>query len=213
MTKTKTTMIPDAIAEAARWHLVARLFERPRAGWVDDVRALAREIADPVLRAIAAGVSEASEGAYLGIFGPGGRVSPREAGHAGFRDPGWILADLARCYDAFGYAPRAEDPLDHLAVEAGFVAYLHLKEARARACADQEAGEVTRAAREAFAREHLAPLAAGLAVRLADEEPTPFAATADWLVAHLPLVEIPTAGAGASDPLAQGCGACVPPAS
>ena len=34
---TKVTMIPDAIAEAARWHLVGRLFERPRAGWVDDV--------------------------------------------------------------------------------------------------------------------------------------------------------------------------------
>jgi len=66
--------------------------------------------ANDVLWAIAEGVSEASEAAYLRIFGPGGRVSPREAGHAGFRDPGWI-ADLARCYGAFGYASRAEDPL------------------------------------------------------------------------------------------------------
>lgn len=208
---TKVTMIPDAIAEAARWHLVARLFERPRVGWVDDVRALARETADPVLRATAEDVSETSEGAYLGLLGPGGRVSPREAGHAGFRDPGWILADLARCYDAFGYAPCAEDPLDHVAVEAGFVAYLHLKEARAHACDDEEALLVTRAARETFARDHLAPLVAGLATRLAGEEPTPFAATVDWLVARLPAVEITTSGAGASDPIAEGCGACVAP--
>jgi hypothetical protein len=53
------------------------------------------------------------------------------------------LSDLARYYEAFGYRPRGEDPLDHVAVEVGFVAYLHLKEALALANEDDEGASVT----------------------------------------------------------------------
>jgi len=205
---TKVTTIPDALADAAAWYLVARCFERPRPGWADDVAALAREIADPALAAAADAVRETREGTYLAVFGPGGRVSPREAGHAGLRDPGRLLADLAHAYEAFGYAPRTEDPLDHVAVEAGFVAYLRLKEAAAATAGDDDALAVTVAAREAFAREHLAPLAAGLARGLVGEDGHAYAALADSLLARLPVADVPVSP-GIGDPLADGCGACV----
>jgi hypothetical protein len=203
---TRASVVSDEIAAAACWHLAARLLERPHASWRADVAALARETPDPVLRAVATAAADGSEGAYLAALGPGAPVSPREAGHAGLRDPGWILAELARCYQVFGYAPRVEDPLDHVAVEVGFVAYLHLKEALARGHGDDEAVAVTRAAREAFARDHLAPLAAGLARRLAEGAPPYLAAVADWLVARLPAVDVVTTAS--PDPFADGCGAC-----
>lgn len=206
---TRASVISDEIAAAVCWHLAARLLERPHATWRDEVAALAHEVPDPALRASATAAAATSEGAYLAAMGPGAPVSPREAGHAGLRDPGWILAELARCYEVFGYAPRVEDPLDHVAVEVGFVAYLHLKEALVRGRGDDEAVAVTREAREAFARDHLAPLAAGLARRLAGGAPPYLATVADWLVAHLPPVDV--VSTKTPDPLDGGCGACCAP--
>jgi hypothetical protein len=147
----RVTRVPDAIAEAARWHLLGVLFERPRARRTD-LRALAGEVPDPALRAAAELVGAGTEGTYLAALGPGGTCSPREVAYCGLRDPGWVLADVARYYQAFGYLPRAEDPLDHVAVEVGFVAYLQLKAALARERGDEEAAAVTTAAREAFVR-------------------------------------------------------------
>jgi nitrate reductase assembly molybdenum cofactor insertion protein NarJ len=204
---TSVSIIADAIGEAARWHLLALLFERPGPGWHARVDALAREVTDPILKSVAQAVEGATEGDYLRAFGPGGLVSPREAGHAGLRDPGWILADLAHVYDAFGYRPRAEDPPDHIAVEVGFVAYLHLKEALARSCTDDEAAAVTSAAREAFVREHLAAFARSLARRLVPDDLPHLAGAADLVAARMPLVTAP-AGPDDVDPVADGCGNC-----
>lgn len=205
---TSVSIIADAIGEAARWHLLALLFERPRAGWNDEVGALAREVSDPVLRSVAQATEGASEGEYLRVFGPGGRLSPREVGHAGLRDPGWVLADVARFYDAFGYRPRAEDPIDHVAVEVGFVAYLHLKEALARSCADDEAAAVTCGAREAFVREHLAGFARSLARQLGPDDVPHLAGAADLVAARMPPGEPLAPGAAEVDPVTDGCGAC-----
>jgi len=205
---TRTTIIPDAIGEAARWHLLALLFERPRPGWALEVQSIAREVPDLLLRSVADAAVEATEGEYLRVLGPGGQVAAREAGHAGMRDPGWVLADLARYYDAFGYAPGSEDPLDHVAVEVGFVAYLHLKEALARACHDDEAAGITRDAREAFVREHLATFAASLARRLGPDDAGHLAGAADLLAARMPAVPGALADEDEVDPLADGCGVC-----
>jgi hypothetical protein len=205
---TSVSIIADAIGDAARWHLLALLFERPRAGWNEEVAALAREVPDPLLRSVAQTANGASEGDYLHLVGPGGRVSPREVGHAGGRDPGWVLADVARFYDAFGYRPRTEDPIDHIAVEVGFVAYLHLKEALARSSADAEAAAVTCDAREAFVREHLAGFVRSLARQLAPDDVQHLAGAADLVAARMPLVEPPAPDEGEVDPLTDGCGAC-----
>ena len=160
---TRTTMIPDAIAEAARWRLAGLLLERPRAGWLDEVRALADEVDDAALRAAAEAAREASEGDYLALLGPGGAVPAREVGYRAGRDPGWLLADVARFYEAFAYRPRAEDPADHFAVEAGFVGYLWLKEALARSAGEHDAADVTAEARRVFVAEHLTGVAQAFA--------------------------------------------------
>jgi hypothetical protein len=81
-------------------------------------------------------------------------------------DPSRLLSELSAYYDAFAYRPRAEDPPDHVAVEAGFVGYLHLKEAMARAAGDMEAAGTAALARERFIEERLRPFAQALASRL-----------------------------------------------
>jgi hypothetical protein len=202
---TRTAAIPGAIAEAARWRLLGLLLERPRPSWRAEVAALVPEVDDAALAAASTRALAAHEGEYLALLGPGGVASPREAGHCGFGDPGWVLSELTRHYEAFGYAPRTEDPLDHVAVEVGFVAYLHLKEALALSCEDEEAAAVTRAARDAFLAGHLASIATSLAAAL-DGAPSYLADVTRALAARVP----PGAqrAAADADPLAGGCGAC-----
>lgn len=160
---TRATAIPDAIGEAARWRLGSLLLERPRAGWLEEVTALAREVGDAGLREAAGAAVDATEGDYLALVGPGGAVPVREVAYRPMRDPGWVMSDLGRFYDAFAFHPRAEDPVDHLAVETGFVGYLWLKEALARSAGDDEAAATTAEARETFVREHLAGVAQAFA--------------------------------------------------
>lgn len=164
---TRTTVIPDALAEAARWRLAGLLFERPREAWREEVESLAGEVDDEGLRAAAAAARDATEGDYLALVGPGGAVPVREVAYREGRDPGWLLADLRRYYEAFAYAPQAEDPADHFAVEAGFVGYLWLKEALARSNGASEVAAVTIEAREQFVADHLAGVLPMFARRLA----------------------------------------------
>ena len=97
----------------------------------------------------------ATEGTYLSLFAEGGFVSPRETTWRHREDPGQILADIAGFYEAFAFRPRVEDPLDHVAVEAGFIGYLCLKEAHALAHGDEESAEITASARRRFIADHL----------------------------------------------------------
>jgi nitrate reductase delta subunit len=201
-------MTPDetaALAAAARWRLLGLLLERPRPGWRDEVARLAAEVREPSLLAVAAAAHHATEGTYLRVLGPGGALSPREVAYRGFEDPGWVLADLARFYDAFAYRPRAEDPLDHVAVEAGFVAYLFLKEALALAGGDVEAARTTAAARTDFLEAHVAAIATPLADRVAGTGESFLTAAAAALAAAAPRPRIPPA---APRPETGGCGTC-----
>jgi hypothetical protein len=201
----RVSAVADGFAEAARWRLLGLLLERPRPGWHEEVARLAFEIDDPALCAVARSAARASEGTYLRLLGPGGAAPAREVGYAGLRDPGWVLANVRRYYDAFGFAPRAEDPVDHVAVEVGFVGYLHLKEALARAESDERAGAVTATARAEFLRAHLATIAAPLARRLTGDD-SHLAAAAELLAARVPAA--PEVAVPGEDPLAGGCGAC-----
>lgn len=155
-----------AVAAASEWRLVGLLFERPRDGWHADVDALAREVHSPTLRAASRVARDADEGSYLRVFGAGGGVSPREVTYRGMEDPGRLLANLAAFYEVFAFRPRAEDPIDHVAVEAGFVGYLRLKEAFATSRGDEAAAEVSAAGAKRFIEEHVRfwaePLVAGL---------------------------------------------------
>ena len=157
----------SAIADAAAWRLLSLLLERPRPGWREEIEALAREVGEGDLQEVSAMVSEAREGVYLALLGPGGPVSPRECAYSPYQDPAAILADLKAFYEAFSYNPTSEEPLDHIATEAGFVSYLKMKEAYARARDDHDALGVTKSAYQRFLEEHLGKFAVAFHERLA----------------------------------------------
>lgn len=196
-----------SLSAAASWHLLALLLERPRAGWREEVEALAREVQDTELCAAAREVREAGEGEYLRLFGPGGQVSPREVAHRSWHDPGWVLADLARYYDAFAYRPRCEDPPDHVCIEAGFVGYLHLKEAVALAAVDAEAAQRAAEARRRFLEEHLAPLALRLRKQVDSVGASRIARAVRLLAERVPAVELLDGPSGILQAV-EACGAC-----
>lgn len=196
------------LAAAAEWRLLGLLLSRPRPGWREELEGLAREVPDPQLRRAAAEAAEASEGAYHALLGAGGVASPRAAAHAGFQDPGRLLADLAGRYAAFGFAPCAEEPDDHLSVECDFVSYLFLKEAYARARGETEAAAVTRQARSRFLTEHLAIAGPRLAQKLPEGAPPHLARAAASLAARLPEAAPAPSGCEPGpecDPLDGGC--------
>lgn len=157
------------LGEATEWRLISLLLESPREGWWAQLTALASETADPDLRSgVQAAQEEANEGLYHSLFGPGGPAPPREVSFRGWVQPGQLLAELAAYYDAFSYSPRIDEVADHVSVEAGFVAYLRLKEAYALACSNEEHALVTADAARRFIEEHLAPMAQPLAAALRD---------------------------------------------
>lgn len=171
-----------AIQAAAQWRLLSLLFERPRAGWLEEIAGLAQEVSDEELRQAAAAAQEASAAEYLAILGPGGPVSPREVGYRGMHDPGHVLSDIAAFHTAFDFRARAEDPIDHVAVESGFAGYLSLKLAYAEMEADAEAAATTTAALTHFLESHLRYLAAPFAQRVRALGPKHVALAAEALV-------------------------------
>jgi TorA maturation chaperone TorD len=199
-------------ADAAMLRLVGLLFERPRHGWADEVRSLAAQQPDQELAEAARRAPGATEGDYHRIFGPGGSVSPREVAYQGFADPGRILADLTALYGAFAFRPRAEDPIDHIAVETGFAGYLAMKEAYAVTRGDRVGTERTRQARTLFLKNHLRPFAAGLAQRLSAAGAPAHLQTAQCVLFRWAGCDLPGSGIAASAPPVEEpvmtCGAC-----
>lgn len=195
-----------ALKQAAEWRLLSLLLERPRSGWHEEVRALAKEVEDPQLREVSIDATDATEEAYLAVLGPAGFVSPREVAYAVFEDPGRILADLAAFYLAFAFLPRCEDPEDHIAVQTGFVGYLALKDAYAQASENSEAVESTRASLSHFMEAHYARLVHGFASKLGSNGPSYLCRTVRLLATRVPRVETKDAPAGVDlDPMTGGC--------
>jgi nitrate reductase assembly molybdenum cofactor insertion protein NarJ len=155
------------LGEATAWRLLGLLFERPRDGWRQELESLRPAVRDAeISAAVEAAREEATEGLYLAVFGPGGVASPREVAYRGMGDPGQILSDILAFHEAFAFRPEAEEPPDHVAVEAGFMGYLCLKEAYARARGNEEEAEIVSQATTRFREEHLSALAWPLAERL-----------------------------------------------
>lgn len=158
----------DLVAQAAAWRFASLLLERPRPGWRDEIEKLASEITDRELTACVGDIDDGMEGAYHRLFGPGAEVSPREVSYCGFEDPGRVMAELASFYDGFSFRPRREEPIDHISVETGFIAYLFLKEAYAWREGNREGATAARYARERFMKEHVARCAGGMEKRIDD---------------------------------------------
>lgn len=158
------------LREAAEWRLTGLLLECPSPAWRERLKAVAPEVDDPDLREAAhLALEQASEGLYHSTFGPGGPAPPREATHRDTLQLGYLMSELEAFYTSFGYQPEAAsfEPPDHIAVEAGFAAYLKFKEAYAGACGDEDAAENARTACAEFVVEHLASTAAPMSAMLA----------------------------------------------
>jgi nitrate reductase assembly molybdenum cofactor insertion protein NarJ len=190
---------PPLLRESAAWRLLALLFERPREGWHAEVDALEEVAADAALSAaVAAAREEACEEAFMGILVPAG-VSPREVTWQK-GDAGALLAELKATYEAFAFTPATEEAPDHVSVEAGFVGWLLLKEAYARAAELPEAAALTAEARATFVKEHMARLAAALAKRLPP-----------WGVTYMTLAAEALAARAGEPPEEKSLDAAVPP--
>lgn len=171
------------LQDAAAWRLLGRLFECPTDAWRADVAALAADVCDPEIAAAAASsLVEASEGLYHSMFGPGGPAPPREVSYLDSLELGSVMSSVTGYYRAFGYSPALVEAPDHVAVEAGFMAFLRAKQAFALLEADPSHAEVTTAAAEAFKRDHLAVLAERLATILS-EAPATYLQTASRALA------------------------------
>jgi len=155
------------LREAAEWRLVSLLFECPGPGWLEQISTLADEVADATLKAaVEAARQEASPSLYHSTFGPGGPAAPREVSHRRGVLPGASLAELRSLYEAFAYQPTIDEPPDHVAVEAGFVAYLRLKQAYAFARGNDEQAQICAEVCQRFTQEHLSRVADPLAKAL-----------------------------------------------
>jgi nitrate reductase assembly molybdenum cofactor insertion protein NarJ len=178
----------DLLRESARWRLLGLLFEEPSDAWRDEVPRLAAEADDETLAACAClALREADRGLYHSTFGPGGPVSPREVHHDTTLSPGGLLAELQTYYRAFGYEPTCPEAPDHIAVEAGFVAFLRLKQAYALANGLGAQAEIAAAATHRFLSEHLALMAEPLARSLSRSGIAYLAASAEALGARVGL--------------------------
>ena len=163
--------VQEHLGEATAWRLLGLLFERPREGWRQEVESLRPAVCDAdIAAAVEAAREEATEGLYLAVLGPGGVASPREVAYRGMGDPGQILSDILAFHEAFAFCPEAEEPPDHVAVEAGFLGYLCLKQAFARMRGHEDEAEIAAQAAARFCEEHLSSLAWPLADRLEKTE-------------------------------------------
>jgi nitrate reductase assembly molybdenum cofactor insertion protein NarJ len=159
--------VAGLLGEAAEWRLLGLLFEYPTAQWRAQVSTLLPDLRTAEMREMAEGALEqASEGLHIALFGPAGTTPAREAAYAGGVQLGYLMSELAAYYEAFGYKPVIEEAEDHVSVEAGFVAYLRLKQAAAVACGDDEHAGVTADAARTFVKDHLAVIAEPLAKKL-----------------------------------------------
>ena len=95
----------------------------------------------------------------------------REVSYRGGMQPGYLMAELAAYYDAFGYQPALDEPDDHMAVTLGFVSYLKLKQAYALAAGDTERARIAEEAAANFLKDHLAAYAAPVAAALENSGP------------------------------------------
>lgn len=198
----------ELLVEALEWRMLSLLLSRPTRERKDEVRALASEVTNRRLAAIANDwCLHATEGAYLQLLGPGGLVPARSVAYRAFADPGWILADLAQYHREFGFHSAADEPADHVTVLAEFVAYLLVKEAYARERADAQAATLTRDATTRFIDEHVCPAAGRIAERLDACGATDWSAAAHLLAEKAPAPPSSPSVVAPEDDVAQ-CGGC-----
>lgn len=207
----------ELLSEAAEWRLLGLLFEYPTDAWRAQVTALLPDLREEEMRRMGEEALEvAKPGLHIALFGPAGTVPVREVTYQGGVQFGYLMAELAAYYSAFGYAPAGGETDDHLSVELGFMAYLKMKQAFALAAGAAKDAEVTEAAAAEFVKEHLATMGEPVANRLENFAPDYLIAAGRRVAARVgpprrsgyPLAPLgdddgETMTCGAGDPLVQ----------
>lgn len=148
------------LEQAAGWRLLAQIFSYPGKDWAARIEVLLECIADTRLTGLGRkALNESSPELWMRLFGPAGPVRTRAVAWEGGLQPGYLLAELAAYYGAFGYEPPADSAPDQLAVLLDFAAWLDLKLAYACVRQDREAKEITQRALETFLSRFVAPAA------------------------------------------------------
>ncbi len=170
------------VQQAAAFRLVALLFSVPSPHTRQEVQALLPEVADSLLaEAGRCWLDTIDPGRYFACFAPIGQVSLRLVSYLPRISPGDILAELQRCYAAFGYVPFAAEPPDHLAVQVDFLAFLFLKRAYALAGSDVTSITPLEKTCKRFWSEFLHPILGNLPQTLSQAETACLAQAAEWL--------------------------------
>jgi nitrate reductase assembly molybdenum cofactor insertion protein NarJ len=139
------------LERAAEWRLLAQVFAYPEAGWVRRLELLSECVPEARLAELAASAArEGGPGLWMRLFGPAGAVRLRAVSWESGLQPGYLLAELAAFYEAFGFAVPAGDAPDSLPVLLDFAAWLEMKLAYACVRQDPEAFAVTAKALETF---------------------------------------------------------------
>jgi nitrate reductase assembly molybdenum cofactor insertion protein NarJ len=213
------TLSPEVTAlltEASEWRLMGLLFEYPSADWRANLEALLPSLPDPALRALAdAALQHSSEGLHFALFGPAGTVPVREVTYRGGVQFGYLMAELAAFYEAFGYEPQVEEAPDHLAVQLGFLAFLRLKQVHAMMQEDPDRAAVTADAAANFVKDHLAVQAEPVLARLENFAPDYLVDAGKWILARTgpaPVSGYPLGNPGDEDE-AMSCGTSAAPES
>lgn len=139
------------LERAAAWRLLSQIFTYPDAGWAHRLELLCGCLREEKLVPLARrAAGEATPELWVRLFGPGRPVRIRSVSWEGGLQPGYLLAELAAFYEAFGYLAPAGSAPDDLSVLLDFAAWLELKLAYAGVRQDREAIEVTARALENF---------------------------------------------------------------
>jgi len=161
----------EHLRRAAEWRLLALALECPRGAWQAELENLAAEVDEPDLRQLPEQArDEATPALYHSLFGPGGPAAPREVSYVRSVQPGQLIADIQAFYDAFAYRPSLDEPPDHVAVELGFLGYLHVKAAYAIVRGEPKQAAIVADAIARFTECHVAKLAQPLAALLEASE-------------------------------------------
>lgn len=175
--------VQQLLTDASAWKLAAMLFACPQDDWKSQVMALAREVADARLQQAAREMIEtASEGLYHSTFGPGGPAAAREISHREYVTPGAALAEINVSYEVFAFRPVTDEPPDHVAVEADFMAYLRVKEAYAVTRDAELQASIAAEAAARFAENHVAFIAEPLHTSLTQSGVEYLRLVSQWLL-------------------------------
>lgn len=149
--------IARLLEESVELRLIGLLFEYPSSDWRRNLESLLPCLHKRELRASAeAALKQASEGLHHALFGPAGSVPVREVTYQGGVQFGYLMAELSSYYEAFGFTPAGGEPVDHLSVQIGFLAFLKMKQAYAAVERHSDHVALAEEAAQNFTKEHLA---------------------------------------------------------